>query len=224
MDNKESINDIKMRFHIVDALNKALEHTPYDEVAIKQICSAANISRPTFYRYFVNKESIPQWYIEHYFDIGSFQVGRTLSWHDGQFITLTGMKRASEFFRRLEEPNGCISLRQFGAKIHADKLRETVTEYRHFELTDRLDFQIDTFARTQANITVRWIAAGMVIPVETFVGYSNSVVPPELFAMLELPDSNIAELLKLAGSDYLSGDSSDSSAEDELEEEKTAPE
>lgn len=200
METAESANDIKMRFHIVDALNSVLGNTPYEDIAIKQICGEANISRPTFYRYFTNKESIPQWYIEHYFNVGSFQIGRTLSWHDGHLITLSGLKRASEFFHKLEVPNGCLPLKRYGTKAHADNLRETLTVYRNIELTDRLDFQIDTFARTRTHITVRWIAAGMNLPVETFVDYTNSVVPPELFGLLEMPDSNIQQLSDLVES------------------------
>ena len=87
MESAESASDVKMKLHIVQAATTVLADTTFEDMSIKQICSEAHISRPTFYRYFPNKESLPTWHIDHFFRIGSFQIGRTLTWYEGHYVS-----------------------------------------------------------------------------------------------------------------------------------------
>ena len=179
--------DVEMRLKIVSAMTAVLASTPFSDIAIKQICSEAHISRPTFYRYFANKEAVPLWHIDHYFKAGSFQIGRTLSWFEGHYVTLSGMAQSALFYQRLELPNGCPPLRQYSTSTHVDNLKETLVTYHGVTLTERLEFQVETFARTRTDITKKWVSNGFMPPPSTFAEFTNSVVPPELYRLLGNP-------------------------------------
>jgi AcrR family transcriptional regulator len=184
---RETAADIQMKMAIVEAMSVLLENVSFERIKAKELCDAAHISRQTFYRYFHSKDAVPVWYIDHFFEQGTFQIGRTLTWHEGHLITLRGMARAGTFFHRLELPRGCVPLRQYGTQAHLDNLRETVAVYHKQEMTDRLEFQIDTFVRTRTDITKKWIYDEMVIPPEVFADYTDSIIPSELFELLKVP-------------------------------------
>jgi AcrR family transcriptional regulator len=80
-----------MRFAIADGLARALAEAPFDRVKVQRICEIAHVSRQTFYRHFRSKDDIPTWHINHYFRVGTFQIGRTLDWHSGNRTTLRGL-------------------------------------------------------------------------------------------------------------------------------------
>ena len=176
MESAESASDVKMKLHIVQAATTVLADTTFEDMSIKQICSEAHISRPTFYRYFPNKESLPTWHIDHFFRIGSFQIGRTLTWYEGHYVEL---------------PNGCPPLRQYSTKMHAENLKETLVSFRGITLTDRLAFQVEAFAKTRTDITKKWVCGGMEPPPSIFAEFTNSVVPSELFALLDIPSARM---------------------------------
>ena len=191
MESAESASDVKMKLHIVQAATTVLADTTFEDMSIKQICSEAHISRPTFYRYFPNKESLPTWHIDHFFRIGSFQIGRTLTWYEGYYVTLSGMASSALFYRRLELPNGCPPLRQYSTKMHVENLKETLVSFRGITLTDRLAFQVEAFAKTRTDITKKWVCGGMEPPPSIFAEFTNSVVPSELFALLDIPSARM---------------------------------
>ena len=183
----ETPADIEMRRAIVAALTEALGQTPYSDVTIKEVCAAAHISRPTFYRYFENKDAIPLWYIRHFFKIGTFEIGRTLSWYEGHYITLSCMESNGVFFNRCELPDGCPPLKSIPTREHADNLRETIRKYHHTEITDILDFQITTFAKTRTDITRKWVEDGFKLSPQEFAEYTNSIIPHQLYKLLNVP-------------------------------------
>lgn len=194
---EESAFDVEMKLGIIDAMTRVLERTPFSSVTINQICDEAYISRPTFYRYFPNKDSVPIWHVNHFFRVGSFQIGRTLTWYEGHYVTLTGMAKSTLFYQRLELPNGCIPLRQYSTKAHADNLRETLVKFKGISLTDRLEFQVETFAKTRTDITKKWIYGGLRPEPSIFAEYTNSIVPPELFFLLNEPANKSEGMQKL---------------------------
>ncbi|MDR0350536.1 MAG: hypothetical protein LBH64_03170 [Coriobacteriales bacterium] len=86
-----------------------------------------------------------------------------------------------------ERPRGCLPLRQYGTQAHANNLKETVLLLKGRAPDDLLTFQIDTFARTRTDITKKWISDGMSIDPETFATYTDSIVPRELYDLLNEP-------------------------------------
>lgn len=178
--------DIQTKLDIVSALTNLLENTPFEQVTINEICKMAHISRSTFYRHFESRDAIPLWHIEHLFRIGSFEIGRTRTWYEGHLITLAAMNRWALLYQRLELPNGCAPLRKYSTKSHVDNLKETLTKYHRVALTKRLEFQVETFAKTRTDITKKWVFRGFDPEPRIFAEYTNSVVPAELFSLLDI--------------------------------------
>lgn len=51
-------DSLRRQRHIVDCFARLLEATPYPGLTVRQVCTAAGISRTVFYRYFESKEDL----------------------------------------------------------------------------------------------------------------------------------------------------------------------
>ena len=59
---------------ITDAMLELLKERNIDEISIKELCTKADISRPTFYQMFNSKEEIVQYRMEQFFELYRQQI------------------------------------------------------------------------------------------------------------------------------------------------------
>ena len=185
---QKSRNNVEeMKSLIFQAAYSLMADRPFTDISVQQICDQAHISRPTFYRYFSNKYDIPTWHMERYFKIGTFQIGRTLNWETGLLVTNTGLALSHKFYQGLDKTRFNEAFRNFGADAHKKNFIETITDYKHAEVTEKLMFQIDAFVVAKSAMTEKWVNSGLALPLEKEVNYVCSVVPRDLFELLNEP-------------------------------------
>lgn len=176
-----------MRRDILFALERLLQHRSYAEVGVNEICTEAHISKPTFYRYFQNKDSVIQWMTKEAIGIGIAQVGRRYTWFEGLYRTMTVFRRHKVVYSDPQSPVLTDSLQDFSYSYLKDTLTATLTEYKGVELTDKFLFQIEAFSSTLGRMSRVWGADGMSLPIETITEYLASIVPCELYKLLNDP-------------------------------------
>ena len=166
--------------HIIAALTRLLEDTPYQEIKIKQICAEAYISKPTFYRHFQNKDSILCWVSQEAIKYGVAGIGRKYSWLEGCYRTAVFFYRYGALFSRPQTPEVTTTLITSSSELIRSTFVETLKDYKNVKLTEQLLFQIDSLCFSQGYMTRSWAEDGMRISPKTFAGYIVSTVPSEL--------------------------------------------
>lgn len=117
----------KTKQQIWKGLFKTLETTPFDKVTINQICSAAEVSRTTFYRHYVDKfaliEKINLYYAEQL---------RMFSKRRQNLTDLTViLLELSDFFQsNAEEISACLCINDI-----PNPLQDQVNQVLHDEFT-----------------------------------------------------------------------------------------
>lgn len=176
-----------MRRDILFALERLLQHETYVEIGVNEICSEAHISKPTFYRYFQSKDNIVRWMSKEAINYGVAEIGRKYSWFEGYHRTMTVFRRHKIFYSDPQSPALTGSLLAFSSDLLKNVLIETLTEYKKVELTEKLIFQIEALNFAQGHISRQWGAEGMKISPQTIADYLTSVVPHDLFKLLNEP-------------------------------------
>ncbi len=177
----------RMRRDILFALERLLQNRRYVEIGVNEICAEAHISKPTFYRYFQNKDSIIQWMSKEAMSCGVAQVGRKYTWFEGHYRTMTVFLRHKVYYSDPQSPAVTSSLQAFSSGYLKETLIETLTDYKKVEITEKLVFQIEALNYALGQITRQWGAEGMRIPPETVAEYLTSVVPYDLYKLLNEP-------------------------------------
>lgn len=176
-----------MKIQILNALETLLQSKDYSSIEIIDICEAAHISKPTFYRYFKSKDGIFTWVTKIGFRCGIAEIGRRLTWYEGNLVTLMIAYCHSVFYTARQNPELINSLYDSGWRYQSDALCETLFDYKGIEQDEKLVFQVEAVARMQCSMTQKWGSEGMKVPPETMAEYIVSCVPQSLIELLNTP-------------------------------------
>lgn len=185
--------EIKMK--IVDIMTELMKKTPIDDLSVDRICAAANISRTTFYRYFKDKYGVGQWHVQYCSSLGTAKIGRTLTWREGYYITEAAIAEHFEFYIYATRSNNYNGIDSFAPRMRRELLAETITQYKNRPLTEKLKFEIDATIRMETYLLPHWHYGDYDISLETACDWMASLVPHELFELLNTP----VKLLRPAG-------------------------
>lgn len=183
---------------IFDAFNRCIEQgNVTSDITIKRICEEAHISKPTFYRYFDNKEDMSLWVCRRAIDAGFAQIGRTCTWFVGLYRTCLEFLRYKAFFSSCTGTgvkNSPMSLVSDAIDDYKrDALMETLTKYRRTNVDSTTAFQIEAFLVSSGSMFRYWGESGMNMAPEDIAAYITSAVPWGLFNTLREPIRGLSD-------------------------------
>lgn len=188
MDEQSSLlGDFQTRMVVLDAVGELMQHQPFDKITVTQICAQAGVSRATFYRHFRDKFAVPQWYLDYAHSRGTEQIGRTLSWREGYYLTETLVAEKLEFFVNVAKSDDYNAVDNYAPRMRRKALITTLTEYRQVALTERLKFQIDATVEMEVHLLPKWHYGGYDVPLDELCSWIADAIPRELFELLNTP-------------------------------------
>ena len=189
MDAKSSnlMADFDLKVRIFDALDRLTVSKSFDKISVTQICTEAGVSRATFYRHFSDKFSIPQWYLDFAWAHGVHEIGRTLSWREGYYITEADVAKHSDFFRRVARSNDYNAIDNYAPRERRKNLAETLTVYHGKVITERMKFQIDATIELECHLMPKWHYGDYDVSLEEICTWMADAVPRDLFKILNTP-------------------------------------
>ena len=189
MDAKSSnlMADFDLKVRIFDALDRLTVSKSFDKISVTQICTDAGVSRATFYRHFSDKFSIPQWYLDFAWAHGVHEIGRTLSWREGYYITEADVAKHRDFFRRVACSNDYNAIDNYAPRERRKNLAETLTVYHGKVITERMKFQIDATIELECHLMPKWHYGDYDVSLEEICTWMADAVPRDLFKILNTP-------------------------------------
>ena len=173
-----------IKWHIFHTLGELLKTTPLDNLSVKEICKASNISRQTFYRHFPDKYSIINWHFTLLSEDTLKQVGRTLTWYQAHVKLFTYFYNEQTVYIHAYSQDYNAWNRY--AYRHSSKIYiETLTEYKKVTPTKELLIQADAAALVCSILSSKWIFGGMKESPEEFATLLEGVLPQKLKSVLE---------------------------------------
>lgn len=181
------ISDYQTKTLILDAADKLIGTIPFDKLTVTQICEEAGISRATFYRCFKDKFAVAQWHVNLAWAQGANEIGRTLSWQEGYYVTEVAIASRNLFYQGVAKSNDYNAIDNFAPRSRRKILTETVTEYYKKPLTERLKFQIDATVELEVHLMPKWHYGFYDVSLEEMCAWVAESVPRELFELLNTP-------------------------------------
>ena len=175
------------RVKIFNALEKLLQEEELDSITVREICEEADVGRATFYAYFKDKYDVVLWYEVLTHETGVGQIGRTLTWEEGNRRTCEGILAKVDMLNKAARSNDRNAINPYSQRWRIDKMEETLTEYIGVEIGPRLHYQVSGLAAAQAEIATEYFNDPNRCSIEEFVEVMSCIVPRELYALLEEP-------------------------------------
>lgn len=177
--------EIKMK--VMDVMTDLMKKTPIDDLSVDRICTAANISRATFYRYFKDKYGVGQWHVQYCSSLGTAKIGRTLTWREGYYISEAALAEHFEFYIYAARSNDYNGIDSFAPRMRRETMTETIVQYKNHPLTEKLKYEIDATIRMETYLLPHWHYGDYDISLETACDWMANMVPRELFELLNTP-------------------------------------
>lgn len=155
------ITSTDTRMHIAKCLNALLKKKPMDKLSVVEVCQSAGISRTTFYKYFQDIYSVPEWLWEYAFSDILGRIGSEYGWSEGIRHLYETMLKLKECVNYTESDRMYNS---FLVKANARSLAmltRSIEKKRGYPLTDQESLELDYFSYIHASITHKWIHDGM---------------------------------------------------------------
>ena len=175
------------KLRIYESLGACLKTTPVDKVTVSAVCAGAGVGKSTFYQYFKDKYAVAQWYLDLLYETGAAQIGRTLSWHRGHYITTAGIMQQREVFVTASKSNDYNSIDNYCQRKREQMIIETLTDYQGIEVTRALRSQIIALAAGERAVMSRFIQEYPDISINEMVDYLIGIAPTELYEALKTP-------------------------------------
>lgn len=174
--------------HVISVMDYLCETMAFEDISVLDICKASGLSRSTFYRFFEDKFDAVNWIMHEISRLGHNNTGRTMNWYDASVVSLSGFKLIKHLLDSASRPNGYISLRETSIRLRMANLTETLETHKGVQIDDELRYEIEFFAHAEIAAVHRWYEKADQLPVETFAGYIEQVVPRRLHDLLAMPN------------------------------------
>lgn len=193
MDTRGSVvaSNLETKIQILDAMDLLMKKMSFANLTVTAICRVAGVSRQTFYRHFIDKFQVVQWYWDLLAEQYLRPAGRTLTWYQsnaGMFTELA--KRSSFWCSALKENEYYWSCGAHGRRRRREFLLETITVYRGMQVSDELQFEIDFLLEAESRLVAYWILSGMKTSPDQLACLIERCIPRTLHNLLALSHTN----------------------------------
>ena len=172
---------------IFDALDAIVgPDMPFEKVKVSMVCEAAGISRTQFYTYFDSLNDVPNWHSLLAHEMGLDRVGISLNWRESYFFTNQEYFNHRRLYNSVCMRQGADSPYNIIMRHRINQLRFNI-EQKGCEITPLIDFQIESFSNLEFYVFTKWNQGKIDLPLRQFCEYQETLVPRELFEILNLP-------------------------------------
>lgn len=171
-------NDSKQK--LAEAMKECMKTTAVESITVKQIVECAGVSRQTFYRNFIDKYDLINWYFDRLLEQSFQEMGSGETIREGLIKKFTYIREERIFFTtafRVDEQNNLkehdfLMIYEFYCRLIREKTGEIPQT-----LIRRL---LEMYCQSSIYMTVEWVLKGMKESEEELADLMIAAMPPKI--------------------------------------------
>lgn len=171
--------EYEMRERIFLAASDLLRAYSYSELKVRDICRIAEISKPTFYRYFRDKYEIAEWALFNYARLPMASMAYSSTWEQNLLVTLNHCREHKDFYRKAYAQVD-LTFTELNVRAGIELFEQMMYGYHRVKQTDKLDFQFAYTSQMLVRMTRWWLINEMPYPPEVMARYMLEVTPADV--------------------------------------------
>lgn len=154
---KETGKGEKTKYRLAQAMKECMKHAPVDSITVKQITEQCKVTRQTFYRNFMDKFDLINWYFGKLL-IKSFEhMGRGTTVYDALVKKFTYIREERLFFAAAFRYDSQNSLREHDFKMICEFYEQLIYEKTGKAPDEQLKFLLEMYCQSSVYMTIRWV-------------------------------------------------------------------
>lgn len=166
-----------IRVKIYNALEILVQTKPLSEVKVIELCQISGVPRSTFYTYFCDIFSIPQWMWDDMMGPTLYRIGNTLTWDEGHRLMFENLLKRKALFTKIYWENDYNSILEYGYRGGYLAIKNNVDARKKHVWTNMELVELDYTIKALASLTTKWGRDGMVVPVSHIVKIFSDHIP-----------------------------------------------
>ncbi len=172
------------RYRLANALKKLVRSKPLAKITVKQIADACGVSRQTFYRCFLDKYDLVNWYFERLVERSFQEMGVSLTLREGLRNKFRFIQAEADFFACAFGSDDANSLMRYDYDYIYRFYSDIITRKTHRPLEPDIAFLLEMYCRGSIEMTARWVMRGMELQPEKMVELLIEAMPSRLESLL----------------------------------------
>lgn len=174
----------RTKYRLADSIKALMETTPLDKITVKEIVSGCGMTRQTFYRNFLDKYDLVNWYFERLAQRSFKQMGVSLTLREGLLEKFQFLQAEKSFFTQAFRSNDSNSLIQYDYECILEFYTGVITRKTGKPLEPDVAFLLEMYCRGSIHMTVEWVNGGMSLPPEKMADLLIQALPQPLEELL----------------------------------------
>ena len=153
----------KTKYRLAESMKECMCHTPVDAITVRQITENCGLTRQTFYRNFMDKFDLINWYFDKLL-IKSFEY----------------IGEEKEFFRAAFRYDRQNSLREHDFQLIFRFYQDLIQLKTGAPASDDIRFLLEMYCHGSISMTIEWVLSGMAASPEDLARLMVEAMPAKL--------------------------------------------
>ena len=179
----------KTKYRLARAIKECMETTSVENITVKQITEKCGVTRQTFYRNFLDKYDLINWYFDKLL-LKSFEhMGRGKTVYDALTKKFTYIQEEHTFFGTAFRCDQQNSLRQHDFELILAFYENMIREKTGKVPEENIHWLLEMYCRSSIYMTIKWVTEGLDFTPEQLAAILVDGMPTklaELFVTLEI--------------------------------------
>ena len=179
----------KTKYKLAAAMKECMKTTPVDRITVTSIVEGAGVTRQTFYRNFLDKYDLINWYFDKLVLKSFEQIG--VSHTIGESLTqkLEFIQEEKAFFTEAFRSDDRNSVKEHDFELILQFYTDLIAKKTSQPLGQELQFLLEMYCQGSVYMTVKWVLGGMKDTPREMSDKLVEAMPPklaEVFGKLKL--------------------------------------
>ena len=179
----------KTKYRLARSMKECMQSSSVENITVKQITENCGLTRQTFYRNFLDKYDLINWYFDKLLTKSFEHMGQGKNVHDALVKKFTYIQKERTFFSaafRYDEQN---SLRQHDFELILDFYENLICEKTNKLPSKNIHYLLEMYCYSSIYMTVRWVTGEIVCTPAELASILVEAMPEKLknlFLKLEI--------------------------------------
>ena len=147
----------KTKYRLAAAMKECMKTTPVDAITVRQITERCGVTRQTFYRNFLDKYDLINWYFDKLLARSFEHMGRGTTVLDSLEKKFTYIQEEKAFFAAAFRYDRQNSLREHDFKLILAFYENLIREKSGRPASPEIHFLLEMYCNSSIYMTVKWV-------------------------------------------------------------------
>ena len=174
-----------MKYRLAEAMKTCMRTMPVEKITVKEIVQECGTTRQTFYRYFLDKYDLINWYFDKIL-LESFEhMGEGTTVYEGLCKKFQYLEEEKLFFKAAFRNDQQNCLREHDFRLILAFYTRQIEEKTKEPISENLRFLLEMYCQGSIYMTVQWVLGERKSTPQEMAKALVSAMPSELYDVMK---------------------------------------